>query len=452
MSLSPRSRRIGASARLAAVGGAVALLAAAAAPAQAGVGQGPARGAAVGASHQSSAHPGTPGQGASHQSSPAHGPKTGRDSVRVATFNASLNRGAEGELQRDLSTPGNAQARAVADVIQSARPDIVLVNEFDYDSAHRSASLFRANYLNVGHGGHAPIDYPYMYTAPVNTGMPSGVDLDRSGSVGGPNDAKGFGLFPGQYGMVIYSKYPIDTAKVRTFKNLLWKDMPGAALPDDPATPEPGDWYSPAALNVLPLSSKSHWDVPVRVGGKTIHVLASHPTPPSFDGPEDRNGRRNHDEIRLWADYVSPSPRASSYIVDDAGRRGGLPANERFVILGDMNADPVDGDSYGKAIWQVLAHPRVTATSPMSLGGPEASRLQGGANATQKGDPRLDTADFGDNAPGNLRVDYVLPSKQLTPRGSGVFWPAQGQPGSELTGVYPFPTSDHRLVWVDLKG
>ena len=59
-------------------------------------------------------------------------------------------------------------------------------------------------------------------------------------------------------------------------------------------------------LEVVRLSSKSHWDVPVKVGGHTVHVLASHPTPPTFDGEEDRNGRRNHDEIRFWADYVSP--------------------------------------------------------------------------------------------------------------------------------------------------
>ena len=83
--------------------------------------------------------------------------------------------------------------------------------------------------------------------------------------------------------------------------------MPGALLPDDPSTPEPADWYSPDELDVFRLSSKSHWDVPVRLpDGRILHLLASHPTPPVFDGSEDRNGRRNHDEIRFWADYVTP--------------------------------------------------------------------------------------------------------------------------------------------------
>jgi len=38
--------------------------------------------------------------------------------VRFAQFNASLNRSAEGELVRDLSTPNDQQARNVAETIQ----------------------------------------------------------------------------------------------------------------------------------------------------------------------------------------------------------------------------------------------------------------------------------------------------------------------------------------------
>jgi hypothetical protein len=60
--------------------------------------------------------------------------------------------------------------------------------------------------------------------------------------------------------------------------------------------------------------------------------------------------------------------------------------------------------------------------------------------------------DFADNpAPGNLRADYVLPSRQLKPLGAGVFWPVRADPLSRLTGEFPFPTSDHRLVWVDVR-
>jgi hypothetical protein len=383
--------------------------------------------------------------------SDAAGGSDGDRSARFATFNASLNRAAEGELVADLSTPDDLQAQAVAEIIQRVRPDVLLINEFDFDAEGLAARLFQRNYLSVGHNGARPIFYPYRFVAPSNTGIPSGFDLDNNGSVGGPNDAFGFGAYPGQFGMAVFSRYPIIRHRIRTFQQFLWKDMPGALLPDDPATPAPADWYSPEELAVFRLSSKSHWDVPVLLGGKVIHTLVSHPTPPVFDGPEDRNGTRNHDEIRLWSDYVLPS--RSGYIYDDQGTQGGLKPGARFVIMGDQNADPFDGDSVPGAPQQLLENPRVnTSLTPTSPGGPEQAALQGGANLTHRGDPAFDTADFVDvPGPGNLRADYVLPSKNLRMLDGAVFWPLSTDPLFRLVGVFPFPSSDHRLVWVDVR-
>lgn len=381
----------------------------------------------------------------------------GTTELRVATYNLSLNRNAPGQLVTDLSTGTNAQAKTVAEVIQRTDPDIVLLNEFDYVPDDVAVDLFRENYLEVSQGGADPVEYPYAFVAPSNTGIASGFDLNNNGAVvttpltpGYGDDAFGFGQFEGQFGMAVLSKYPIDADAVRTFQRFLWKDMPGALLPDDPNTAAPADWYSPAELAVFRLSSKSHWDVPVDVNGRTVHVLASHPTPPTFDGTEDRNGLRNHDEIRFWADYVTPGT-ASRYIYDDARATGGLKPGESFVILGDQNADPLDGDSADDAILQLLDHPRITDPLPTSEGAVEAAALQGGANLAHEGDPAYDTADFSDTAPGNLRADYVLPSKDLRVLDAGVFWPVQADPLFRLTGVFPFPSSDHRLVWVDLK-
>ena len=239
--------------------------------------------------------------------------------------------------------------------------------------------------------------------------------------------------------MVVLSKHEIDAEGVRTFRTFRWKDMPGARLP---VRPDGASYYSDEALAVLRLSSKSHWDVPVRIGGAVVHLLASHPTPPVFDGPEDRNGARNADEIRFWADYVA----GSDYIRDDAGGRGGLPDGAHFVIAGDLNADPMDGGSVPGAVRQLTEHPFVNASvTPASEGGAAAGAAQGGANAGHRGNPRFDTADFNDEAPGNLRVDYVLPSVGLEITGAGVFWPAEGEPGADL-----IDASDHRLVWIDV--
>ena len=297
-------------------------------------------------------------------------------SVRVATYNASLNRTAAGQLFTDLSapaSPGAAQVKRIAEIIQRNAPDILLVNEFDYDAqtdgqGRTVVELFHDNFLAVSQNGVPALDYPWSFTAPSNTGVlpePVRYDFDNANGIvttpgtdayGG--DCFGFGWFPGQYGMVVYSKFPIIPAAVRTFRNFLWKNVPAALLPDDVITLQPKDWYSTAELNVFRLSSKSHWDVPVDIGGVTLHFLVDHPTPPVFDGAEDRNGKRNHDEIRLLKDYIN----GDSYIKDDQGVIGGLPVGAKFVIAGDQNADPNDGDSFASAIGQLLNDPLVNAT------------------------------------------------------------------------------------------
>ncbi len=375
--------------------------------------------------------------------------ETGKHAVRFATFNASLNRNGEGQLIADLSSPDNPQAKAVAEIVQRNAPEVLLLNEFDYDPDGLAVRLFQRNYLAIGQNGAEPIAYRHVYLAESNTGIQTGLDLNRDGSIGGPDDAYGFGFFPGQFGMVLLSKYPIERSAVRTFQHFRWKDMPGALLPDDPATDAGADWYSAEALERFRLSSKSHWDVPLLIRGNVVHVLVSHPTPPVFDGTEDRNGLRNHDEIRFWADYVTPAQ--SAYIYDDRGRFGGLPAGEHFVIMGDMNADPVDGDSTQGAIDQLLRHPLVNAsTTPVSRGAVEASFTQAGANLLQRNAPDFDTADFADGTPGNLRADYVLPSLRLAVDAAAVFWPLASDPLFPLVGNFPFPASDHRMVWIDV--
>ena len=381
--------------------------------------------------------------------------------VRFATFNASLNRNFAGQFVSDISTPNNQQAKNAAETIQRVRPDVLLINEFDFDAAGDALRLFQDNYLSIGQSGAAPIHYPYRYAAESNTGIPSGFDLNNNGAIGGPDDAYGFGFFPGQFGMAVYSMYPIDPTGIRTFQTFLWKDMPGNRLPDDPATPAPADWYSPAEQAVFRLSSKSHWDLPILVDGKVVHFLTSHPTPPVFDGAEDRNGTRNFDEIRFWADYITPGK--SRYIYDDAGGTGGLKPGSLFVIAGDQNSDPLDGDSIPGSIQLLLEHPLVNAkVTPESEGAVEQNRVQRGVNLTHRSDPRFDTADFGfsdptasppvfDTAPGNLRADYVLPRKNMQIVDAEVFWPLPDDEFFRLVGlrVPGFPTSDHRLVWID---
>jgi endonuclease/exonuclease/phosphatase family metal-dependent hydrolase len=368
--------------------------------------------------------------------------------LRVATYNTSLYDETDGGLIRRLEA-GDPAARNIAAVLQRVRPDVVLLNEFDYDAAGRAADLFQHDYLEVAQGADGQaLRYPYRYLAPVNTGVPSGLDLDANGMVGGEgrsrgDDAWGYGLHPGQYGMLVLSRYPIDTAQVRTFQRLKWSAMPDTSSPIDPRARR--HYYPDAIWRQLRLSSKSHWDVPIATPHGRLHLLASHPTPPVFDGPEDRNGARNADELRLWREYLDNDPADAAWLCDDSDRCGGLPASERFVIAGDLNNDPVDGDGRHEAILALIEHPRVLRyPAPRSVGAEAAARKAGGANATHRGDHAEDTGDFGAKI-GNLRLDHLLPSAGLRVVGSGVFWPSPASVDAAIASA-----SDHHAVWVDL--
>ncbi len=353
--------------------------------------------------------------------------------VRITTFNTSMYGSASGQIASQLASANDPKFKNIAETIQHINPDIILLNEFDYDDQNLVIQRFKQNYLEISQNGTDPVFFDYYYAAPSNTGIPTPFDFNNNGKYSEPEDCYGYGKYPGQYAFAVLSKYPILTDQIRTFQMFLWKDMPGAVLPMNPLTPDDPDdfWYNPDEIAVFRLSSKNHCDVPVNVNGEIIHLLCSHPTPPVFDGPEDFNGRRNHDEIRFWADYVTPGQ--NEYIYDDDGVQGGLDADKRFVILGDQNADPVAGDSFNFAARQFINHPLIDSSfTPTSNGSIEFS-----------GDP-CDTATF------LLRADYVLPSKYgFKIANGGVFWPTT----NDLL-YYLFSdgstSTDHRPVWLDL--
>ena len=390
--------------------------------------------------------------------------------VRFATFNASLNRNAPGRALADLSSPGNAQAAAVAEIIQRVRPDVLLINEFDFEPHKALAKAFLRNYLNVPQNDAEAIDYKFVYVAPSNTGIHTGLDLDNNGIVNPTlnvpfgtnptygNDSYGFGDFPGQFGMAVFSKYPIDHGSLRTFQTFLWKDMPGAMLPDDPATPALADWYSPAELEIFRLSSKSHWDVPIRIGGEIVHFLVSHPTPPVFDGLEDRNGTRNYDEIRLWADYITRRRDGLVHLrrqgrlrrapgwrpVRDRGRPEQRPARRRqHPRLHPAAA----GQPARQRLGNTVKRRRSVLVRCPELPERHARERSGVRHRRFLRHPCVPAVQRTGQPAGGLRP----PVSGSRHHRLGVFWPVASDPLMRLTGTgFPVPSSDHRAVWVDV--
>ncbi len=370
--------------------------------------------------------------------------------LRFASFNLSFSRPRAGQLLNELEGEPVLQFANCAEILQRVRPDVLLLNEFDQDGPtqdDRALSCFLRRYLAIGQGGAAPLDYPFHYLVPTNTGLGCGMDLDGDGVLLLPQDAHGFGAFHGQYAMLVLSRFPLARERVRSFQTLRWADMPGALLPDRQPGSGLGDYYGAEALAVLRLSSKNHLDLPVRVGGRIIHFLVSHPCPPVFDGPEQRNRRRNHDELRLWLDYLDDA----AYLLDDQGRRGGLPGSASFVLAGDLNADPYAGAGLRRAIRRLLGHPRMNASAAQGMHMPCSEGAR--ALARQRGLAEADAACW--THMGGLRLDYVLPSRDLQVLDSGVYWPAPGEPRAYLVAdeqgrQQPGRSSDHRLVWVDV--
>ncbi|GAA3859826.1 endonuclease/exonuclease/phosphatase family protein [Celeribacter arenosi] len=305
-------------------------------------------------------------------------------------------------LLRDIRKGDVPDVVAALEMIEAAAPDILLLTGFDTDYDGLTAAAFAQ-----------AAGFDHVYSRIANSGAATGRDLDKDGRLGEPEDAQAYGDFTGQRGMVLLSNLPVDVDASRHFDDLLWKDFAQATIPEG--------FFDAGDLDILRLSTAGHWDVAVTWQGAPLHVLAFAASAPVFDGDEDRNGRRNADEIALWRAYMS-------------GDLGPAPAGE-VVVVGNANLDPLDGDGQHDAIRELLADPRLQ--DPM----PAAVRDMPEPNPEHRGDPTLDTADWSDPMPGNLRVSYVLPAASLSVLDAGLMWSPSGE------GEVRFR---HAIVWTDL--
>ncbi len=324
------------------------------------------------------------------------------DTLRIATYHTELERNGPGVFLRDLLRGEDAHITSVQAVIAEAAPDILLLQGMDYDLYGHALRVFADGLDERGQ------NYPYQLALLPNAGMATGLDIDGNGRLNEARDAQGFGLFSGNGGMAILSRYPILEDRVLDHSAFLWRDLPGGEA-DLVLTPE--------VAAIQRLASVAAWEVPIGTGGGSLTLLVMHASPPVFDGPEDRNGRRNQDELRFFLERIN-----------GWGPQGASALRGPFALMGNFNADPVDGEARRDVLAAVLTHPALQDPAPES------------AQAAALGDA-TDTVDWDDPVPGNLRVSYVLPSSELVVMDAGVTWPedSSGEAGSR-----------HGLVWVDL--
>ncbi|WP_341476689.1 endonuclease/exonuclease/phosphatase family protein [Pelagivirga sediminicola] len=323
--------------------------------------------------------------------------------MRVATWNSELSRDGPGLLLRDLLLDDDAQAMAAAQMIAAVAPDILLLQNVDYDMDHLALTALRDLIATRGPR------YGTVFARMPNTGMATDLDMDGDGRLGEPEDAQGHGAFAGQGGMAILSRYPVDIARVQDLSDLLWRDIPQAMLPVQGGAPFPSE----QAQAVLRLADVAQWAVPVKHDSGRITILAFHANAPVFDGPEDRNGRRNHDQLRFWQHYLDGAFAP--------------PPKDRFVLMGHANQDPHRGEGIKVGIAGLLSDSRLQDPHPVST-------------HTRPGEPPDATVNWPRVTPSLMRVSYVLPSRDWAVEASGVHWPIQGQEAA----------SRHGIVWVDL--
>lgn len=298
----------------------------------------------------------------------------GAETLRIATWSGDFSRKGPGLLLKEMVKDGFVPGQ---DLLVAARADILVLTDFDFDAGLVALGTLRDLLADQGQV------YDHVFAKRPNTGIPTDLDLDGDGRRGGPRDAQGYGWFSGQSGQAVLSKWPVSMAADHS--DLLWRDLPGQIMPPN----DPG-------AEIQRLSSSAHWMLNIALPSGPLTLLTLGATPPVFDGPEDRNGRRNHDEVRLWDLALSGEI--------------GPPVPDPLVLLGKVNTDPDRGDGRPEAVQSLLAHPRLQDPLPG----------QATANWPQTGP---------------LRVSYVLPGATLRVEDAGVIRPEEGP---------------HQLVWVDI--
>ncbi|MGR3492418.1 MAG: endonuclease/exonuclease/phosphatase family protein, partial [Shimia sp.] len=145
----------------------------------------------------------------------------------------------------------------IAEWVAEISPDILVLQSVDWDLTGATAQAMADR-----------LGYPHSFQRKPNTGIDSGLDLDKDGRLDRPRDALGYGGYTGEGGMLILSRHPFGEGAIE-FTDLLWADLPFASMPD---------WYGAEARAVLPLSHVAHWMVPVEVGDRTLTVMTWHAT------------------------------------------------------------------------------------------------------------------------------------------------------------------------------
>lgn len=336
-----------------------------------------------------------------HAQEPAQSSNAALGSFRIALAHTGLSRSGPGVLLHDIQR-GADDVDALIDTLSRIAPDLLVLLDFDHDLENRALGQFAETL------GQRGLDLPFSFAPPGNSGLPSGQDLNGDGRFGTPDDMQGWAEFRGQGSMAVLSRYPLREDLATDHSPFLWRDLPNTLEGIDTSitgTPP----RTEAALATQRLSRTSHWELPVSMpSGSQLTLLAWHATPSAFDGGSGLNTRRNAAETAFWIHRLN-------------GSLGASPATP-IILAGNANLDPDQGRGQRRAISTLLAHPLLQDPHPRA--------------STDRPTQRDDVTAYWPDGPGTLRVDYLLPSADMSVLDHGLVWPS--------------PTARHAVVWLEL--
>ena len=358
--------------------------------------------------------------------------------VRIAQFNL-----------REMSTAklldgADEQAGAAAEVIARFAPDIISINELQFDiegiPSLGSPGAPSSTQPGTFDGGAGNAKRLADRVAAVNAAAAfphTAITLGNSGftwagpTLGNPSFVlRGWGDWPGRFNSAILTKFPIAYDKIRVINEFAWDALPGNSIEKMKTAIGTG---VPAGF---PLFEKGIVVVPVEVApGALLYMVMHHPVAPAF---EAINPYRHFDELqglKLFLDGKLPGVEP-------------LPAGAKFVLIGDLNADPEDGDSLDGGIEPILSHPALNVFFPSGAG---TKGKNGQYNTYLSGCGKDDGSTVDDpTTKFQMQLDYVLPSKTFGAAKVGeVFFPDfQAQKADFQLAC---KASDHRLVYVDVE-
>lgn len=255
---------------------------------------------------------------------------------------------------KELSSPKlskeNLQIKEVKAVLKDYEPDLLFINELQYDIPGSPNNNYMSEGINLDNLKNLlGLKNRYISFYPANTGKKAKKNSNGE-YYADPNtpgarelaDQVNFGTIPHQYSSGLISKYPIVQENVIT--DLKWKDFnrnidlskfkaaDGNELPRD-----------------MELFDKNFLDVTIDIKGKEIHVIVLHTVPAyHFGNKNSPNYFRNRDQLRFLEWYLTGKTDIDVDLINIKPIN-----NETFIAAGDWNVDP-KSDNPGAEILKSL--------------------------------------------------------------------------------------------------